>query len=162
MNAINNKTYQNECDQNSNLSGNNYFAEFPIKFNENSEFKKGLAGLKDKIYERLPDVCREIHGSLFNKDDIIKSIREKYPFISKSSLNQFLKEFCERVLIKKFNRKMFYLKENIVREANISEEEAKKILEENKKAFEISYEEKKLKEEQLKVINFFNFYIFFN
>jgi hypothetical protein len=151
INTINIKTYQGDIDQNSNLSGFNNNNDFPIRFTENIEIKKSLTGLKDYIHDRLADVCREIHGSLFSKDDIIKNIRDKFHLISKSSLAQFLKDYSERVLVKKFNRKMWYLKESIFREANINEEEAKQILENNKKAYEKIHEEKKIQEQKLKV-----------
>ncbi len=159
INAINIKTYQADLDQNSNLSGFNNFSDFPIRLTENNENKKGLTGLKDYIHDRLADVCREIHGSLFSKDEIIKNIKDKFPLISKSSLAQFLKEYSERVPVKKFNRKMWYLKENIFREANINEKEAKQILDNNKKAFEKIFEEKKIQEQKLKV-NLVYFIIF--
>lgn len=153
INVNNIKTYQADIDQNSNLSGCNNNNDFPIRFTvENNENKKGLTGLKDNIHDRLADVCREIHGSLFSKDDIIKNIKEKFPFISKSSLAQFLKDYSERVIVKKFNRKMWYLKESIFREANINEDEAKQIFEDNKKTFEKIYEEKKIQGDKLKVI----------
>lgn len=144
-------------DQNSNLSGGNNINDFPIKLSENfGENKKNLKGLKDNIHDRLQEVIGEIHGSLLSKDDLIRNIKEKYNHISKSSLAQFLKEYSQRVMVNKFNRKMWYLKENIFREANINEEVANQILEKNKKEFEKSYEEKKIQEDKLKVLLFFN------
>ena len=151
INLINIKTCQADIDQNSNLSGFNNINDFPIRFTENIENKKSLTGLKDNIHDRLADVCKEIHGSLFSKDDIIKNVKEKFPFISKSSLGQFLRDYSERVVVKKFNRKMWYLRESIFREANINEEDAKQIFENNKKTFEKIFEEKKIQGDKLKV-----------
>ncbi len=159
INSLTIKTYQTDVDQNSNLSGgNNNNNDFPIKLSENiGEIKKNLTGLKDNIHDRLADVIREIHGSLLSKDDLIRNIKDKYNHISKSSLAQFLKDYSERVIVKKFNRKMWYLKENIFREANINEEEAKEIFESNKKTFEKTYEEKKIQGDKLKVYFIFIF-----
>jgi len=151
INSLNFKTSNNDLDQNSNLSGLNNVIEFPIKLTENNENRKGLSGLKDHIHDRLADVCKEIHGSLFSKDEMINNIKKKYSIISKSSLAQFLKDYSERAIVKKFNRKMWYLKENILREANINEEEAKQIFENNKKIYEKIFEEKKIQENILKV-----------
>lgn len=151
INLVNIKTHQADIDQNSNLSGFNNDNDFPIRFTENVENKKSLTGLKDNIHDRLADVCTEIHGSLFSKDDIIKNVKDKFPFISKSSLGQFLRDYSERVVVKKFNRKMWYLRESIFREANINEEDAKQIFENNKKIFEKIFEEKKIQADKLKV-----------
>lgn len=148
---MNVKTYQADIDQNSNLSGFNNINDFPIRFTENNENKKGSIGLEGNIHDRLDEVCREIHGSFSTKEELIKRIKDKFPFISKNRLGQFLKEYSERVNVEKYNKKMWYLKESILREANINEEEAFQIIESNKKAFKKNFEEKKIQGDKLKV-----------
>ena len=99
-----NSTTKNNVKENDLLSDMSLNIEFPIKLNEIVENKKGLTILKDPLHDRLSDVCREIHGSLLVKDDLIKQIKEKYILISKSSLIQFFKAYTERVFLKKFSR----------------------------------------------------------
>jgi hypothetical protein len=162
-NANNNTNANNkmELDQLSNLSGQNIIIEFPIKLNEIDENKKYSSALNDKIQECLFEICEEIHGNLFAKEDIIKSIKEKIGYISKASISNFLKANTMRTIMRKYNRKIWYLNQEILQQANINEKSANEIFEKNVKKFEIANEEKKMQGDLLSVIYYLLFIIFF-
>lgn len=145
----NNSNNKLDVDQISNLSSQNIITEFPIKLIEINENKK--SGLNDKIQEYLYEICEEIHGNLFSKEEIIKSIKEKNYNISKASIANFLKASAMRTTMKKYSRKVWFLNQEILQQANINEKLASEIFEKNVKKYELINEEKKIQGDKISV-----------
>jgi hypothetical protein len=61
--------------------------------------KQAIVTNSSNIDERLAEVVREIHFSYMTKEYLIKVINEKYPSISKTSLNSFFKDKAHKVSI---------------------------------------------------------------
>lgn len=74
---------------------NNDESEFPIKIvSKKVQETTRKAGMNLNLKDRLDEVVREIHLSFMTKEYLIKIINEKYPGISKKSLDTFFKDSC--------------------------------------------------------------------
>ena len=140
---------------NNNNNNNNYSnSNFPIKIITKSS-KNNV--IKNNIQDHLEDIIKFIHGSFETKENMIPILNERFPDISKKSLNTFFKQKCIKTKhdIKKKN--FWLVKEEVLNligsNSNIKLDELK---EEHLKEFE-EKEIKRLKEiEKTREINNLN------
>ena len=149
-----NELNKNE-DENLNNNNNNYSnSDFPIKIITKSS-KNNV--IKNNIQDHLEDIIKFIHGSFETKENMIPILNERFPDISKKSLNTFFKQKCIKTKHDLKKKNFWLVKEEVLNligsNSNIKLDELK---EEHLKEFE-EKEIKRLKEiEKTREINNLN------
>ena len=148
----------NELNKNEdeNLNNNNNYSnsDFPIKIITKSS-KNNV--IKNNIQDHLEDIIKFIHGSFETKENMIPILNERFPDISKKSLNTFFKQKCIKTKHDLKKKNFWLVKEEVLNligsNSNIKLDELK---EEHLKEFE-EKEIKRLKEiEKTREINNLN------
>ena len=144
----------NELNKNEDENLNNNFSNFPIKIKTKSS-KNNV--IKNNIQDHLEDIIKFIHGSFETKENMIPILNERFPDISKKSLNTFFKQKCIKTKHDLKKKNFWLVKEEVLNligsNSNIKLDELK---EEHLKEFE-EKEIKRLKEiEKTREINNLN------
>ena len=150
-----NELNKNEDENLNNNNNNNYSnSDFPIKIITKSS-KNNV--IKNNIQDHLEDIIKFIHGSFETKENMIPILNERFPDISKKSLNTFFKQKCIKTKHDLKKKNFWLVKEEVLNligsNSNIKLDELK---EEHLKEFE-EKEIKRLKEiEKTREINNLN------
>jgi hypothetical protein len=120
---------------------------FPIVISEKKQEDRKRTGLNLFIEDRLDDVVREIHGSYLSKEQLIKSINEKYNIINKTALSHFFKDSVIKSDTQ--GRKYWLVRPEIVfGKLKFTQEDEKILKDAQKKLFDEEEEKRKEKNEK--------------
>ena len=111
--------------------------KFPIIIKNKDNKTKGI---QNPIKNHFEDIVKKVHGSYDTKEHLILDINKKFEDISKNILNNFFKEKCEKI-----QKKYWIIKNNILDQFNLNENDLEKIKKENYNIYK-EKEERKNKE----------------
>ena len=110
INENSNENIKNDDELNNNLS-NSDNSNFPIKIITKSS-KNSV--IKNNIKDHLEDIIKFIHGSFETKENMIPILNERFPDISKKSLNTFFKQKCIKTKHDLKKKNFWLVKEEIL------------------------------------------------